>query len=121
MRRSRKRERSLDRLGSRKEFTVSEGDTLFLGVRDQERCILERYQTARAAFFLRRHPAVDARDVLAGNLRAFLHTKFGDDRFSGFEIFFAHVAIFAIIAIYCQAKFANFAIEVFAYFASIAT
>lgn len=99
---------------------MSQGNAFLLGVSDQERCILEWDQTASAAFFFRGHPAIDARDVLAGNLGTLLHAELGDDGLGWFEIFFAHVAIFAIIAIYCQAKFANFAIEVFAYFANIA-
>jgi hypothetical protein len=58
--------------------------------------------------------------VLASHLSALWNADFGNDRFGGIKVFFAHVAIIAIAAILSQANFAIFAMEFFAQFASIA-
>lgn len=52
--------------------------------------------------------------MFAGDLGHLFDADLGDDGFGWVEVLFAHIAIFAIFASFCQAKFANCAISKFA-------
>lgn len=95
-----------------KELSMSERNAFPLGIRQKQARVFERNDSTGSTFFARRHPSIDARNMLAADFGALLRADLGNDGLCGFEVFFAHVAIFAIIAITSQDKIAKCAIDI---------
>lgn len=79
-------------------------------VRQNACCVGLRNYTASSTSFLGIHPTIDARHMLAGDGMHRFNADFVNNRFSGIEVALAHAFVFAIIAIFSQAKFAKCAI-----------
>lgn len=103
-------ERSFGGLRQNKELCWDEIDIPFASVGQENRSLALRDHPAGASPVFGIHPPIDTRDVFPGDSRHFLDADFGDNRFCRIQVLRAHNPIFAIIAIFGQAIFANYAI-----------
>lgn len=103
-------ERSFGELWESKKLCRDEIDIPLASVCQEHRSLALRDQPAGASSVFGIHPTIDTRNVFPGDGRHVINADLCDDRFCGVQVLRAHIRIFAIIAIFGQAIFANCAI-----------